>query len=192
MAVQVAKRLGAGRVVGAGRDLARLSALASAGADEVVRLTDDAEATPSALSAAAADVDIVIDYLWGKPAQWAIVALITGRSDPSRAMDWVQIGSMAGPTMSSCHRRQRLLCVPSPLVDPAGDICSPVVGLSREDKGGDVQMGDRPVAPSARCEAFSVEITGLAHVAAVVTGPERAVPTVGDTPEFEVAVLTKV
>jgi NADPH:quinone reductase-like Zn-dependent oxidoreductase len=99
MAVQVAKRLGAGRVVGAGRDLARLSALASAGADEVVRLTDDAEATASALSAAAADVDIVIDYLWGEPAQRAIVALITGRSDPSRAMDWVQIGSMAGPTI---------------------------------------------------------------------------------------------
>lgn len=99
MAVQVAKRLGAGRVVGAGRDLARLSALASAGADEVVRRTDDAEVTASALSAAAADVDIVIDYLWGEPAQRAIVALITGRSDPSGAMDWVQIGSMAGPTI---------------------------------------------------------------------------------------------
>jgi NADPH:quinone reductase-like Zn-dependent oxidoreductase len=34
MAVQVAKRLGAGRVVGAGRDLNRLGALASGGADK--------------------------------------------------------------------------------------------------------------------------------------------------------------
>jgi len=66
MAVQVARRLGAGRVVGAGRDLGRLNALTPAGADEVVQLTDDAEATARTLGAAAAEVDIVLDYLWGK------------------------------------------------------------------------------------------------------------------------------
>ncbi|MGO9659823.1 MAG: hypothetical protein ACLQVK_06665 [Acidimicrobiales bacterium] len=71
----------------------------SVGADEVVHLTDDAEATARALGAAAAEVDIVIDYLWGKPAQQAIMALLTERSDRSRAMNWVQIGSMAGPTI---------------------------------------------------------------------------------------------
>jgi NADPH:quinone reductase-like Zn-dependent oxidoreductase len=99
MAVQVAKRLGAGRVVGAGRDLVRLNALTSVGADEVVRLTGDAEATAEALGDAAAEVDIVIDYLWGQPAQQAIMALLAKRSDRSRAMNWVQIGSMAGPTI---------------------------------------------------------------------------------------------
>src|SRR6201989_1787916 len=36
MAVQVARRLGAGRVVGAGRDPGRLGALTAVGADEVV------------------------------------------------------------------------------------------------------------------------------------------------------------
>ena len=99
MAVQVATRLGAGRVVGAGRDLSRLGAVASAGADEVVQLTDDAEATARTLGAAAAEVDIVLDYLWGKPAQQAIMALLTVRSDRSRAMNWIQIGSVAGPTV---------------------------------------------------------------------------------------------
>jgi len=99
MAVQVARRLGAGRVVGAGRDLARLTALASAGADEVVQLTDDAEQTASRLGAAAAEADIVLDYLWGKPAQQAMMALLTERSDRSRAMNWIQIGAVAGPTM---------------------------------------------------------------------------------------------
>src|SRR3984885_686512 len=64
MAVQVAKRLGAGRVVGAGRDLDRLRALTSFGADDVVQLTEDGAATGIALAAAAADFDIVIDYLW--------------------------------------------------------------------------------------------------------------------------------
>jgi NADPH:quinone reductase-like Zn-dependent oxidoreductase len=98
MAVQVARRLGAGRVVGAGRDPGRLRALIPAGADEVVQLTDDAAATGEAL-AAAAEVDIVIDYLWGRPAQQAIMALLTARSDRSRALDWIQIGAVAGPAI---------------------------------------------------------------------------------------------
>jgi NADPH:quinone reductase-like Zn-dependent oxidoreductase len=99
MAVQVAKRLGAGRVIGAGRDPGRLAALAAIGADEVVQLTDDADATARALGAAAAEVDIVIDYLWGKPAQAAIPALLRARSDRSRALNWIQIGAVAGPTL---------------------------------------------------------------------------------------------
>jgi NADPH:quinone reductase-like Zn-dependent oxidoreductase len=99
MAVQIAKRLGAGRVVAAGRDLPRLNALTAVGADAVVQLTDDAESTTAALADAAAEVDIVIDYLWGKPAQQAIMALLRKRSDPSREMNWIQIGAMAGPTI---------------------------------------------------------------------------------------------
>jgi NADPH:quinone reductase-like Zn-dependent oxidoreductase len=99
MAVQVACRLGAGRVVGAGRDPERLEALRSVGADAVVALTDDAEATAAALAQAAADVDIVVDYLWAQPAQRAMMALLTARSDRSRALDWIQIGAVAGPTI---------------------------------------------------------------------------------------------
>jgi NADPH:quinone reductase-like Zn-dependent oxidoreductase len=99
MAIQVAKLLGARPVIGAGRDPGRLSALAAAGADDVVRLTADADATGRALAAAAAEVDIVLDYLWGDPAQLAISALITARSDRSRAMSWIQIGALAGPTI---------------------------------------------------------------------------------------------
>jgi NADPH:quinone reductase-like Zn-dependent oxidoreductase len=99
MAVQVAKLLGAGRVVGAGRDRTRLSALGAAGADAVVQLTDDTEATAHALASEAAEVDIVIDYLWGGPAEGAIVALLTERTDRSRSMNWIQIGAMAGPTI---------------------------------------------------------------------------------------------
>jgi NADPH:quinone reductase-like Zn-dependent oxidoreductase len=99
MAVQIAKRLGAGRVVGAGRDLNRLGALTALGADEVVPLTDDDDATDRALGEAAGEVDIVLDYVWGKPGQRAITALLTARSDRSRAMNWIQIGAMAGPTI---------------------------------------------------------------------------------------------
>jgi D-arabinose 1-dehydrogenase-like Zn-dependent alcohol dehydrogenase len=86
-------------VVGAGRDPGRLGALTSAGADAVVQLTGDDDATARALAAAAAESDIVLDYLWGKPAQQAILALLTARSDRSREMNWIQIGAVAGPAM---------------------------------------------------------------------------------------------
>jgi NADPH:quinone reductase-like Zn-dependent oxidoreductase len=99
MAVQVARRLGAGRIVAAGRNPDRLAALSALGADATVRLGDDPDATAAALADAAAEVDIVIDYLWGEPAQQAMVALLRGRADRSRALDWVQIGAIAGPTI---------------------------------------------------------------------------------------------
>jgi NADPH:quinone reductase-like Zn-dependent oxidoreductase len=99
MAVQVAKRLGAATVVGAGRDPERLAALTSVGADALVTLTNDDEATAQALGAAAAEVDIVIDYLWGEPTERAIMALLTARADRSRALDWIQIGAIAGATI---------------------------------------------------------------------------------------------
>lgn len=93
MAIQVAKRLGAGRVVGAGRDEERLALLPGIGADAAVPLADDA------LAEAAAEVDLVIDYLWGKPAGSAIMALLMARADRSRELNWIQIGAVAGPTI---------------------------------------------------------------------------------------------
>jgi NADPH:quinone reductase-like Zn-dependent oxidoreductase len=99
MAIRVAKLLGAGRVVGAGRDSGRLAAASAAGADVVVQLTSDADATAATLADAAAEVDVVIDYLWGEPAQQAMMALLTARADRSRLLDWIQIGAVAGPTL---------------------------------------------------------------------------------------------
>jgi NADPH:quinone reductase-like Zn-dependent oxidoreductase len=99
MAVQVAKRLGAGRVVGAGRNPERLAELPAIGADEVVALDDDRAVTTRRLAKAAAEVDIVLDYLWGEPTAIAITALLTARADRSRALDWIEIGAMAGPAV---------------------------------------------------------------------------------------------
>ncbi|MEU5023865.1 zinc-binding alcohol dehydrogenase family protein [Streptomyces milbemycinicus] len=93
MAVQIAKRLGAGR------DQARLAALPWTGADATVALTDDADATAAALARAASEVDLVIDHLWGRPAGDTITALLRARADRSRALNWIQIGAIAGPTI---------------------------------------------------------------------------------------------
>ncbi|WP_328459757.1 quinone oxidoreductase family protein [Streptomyces sp. NBC_00448] len=100
MAVQIARHLGAAHVVAAGRDPERLAMLTGLGATTVVALTGDPEEAAGRLGEAAADVDVVIDYTWGAPTQLAIPALLTRRTERSTALDWIQIGSMAGPDIT--------------------------------------------------------------------------------------------
>ncbi|MFD1887166.1 quinone oxidoreductase family protein [Paenibacillus wenxiniae] len=98
MAVQIAKLLGAERVIAAGRHSERLNRLTAIGADTLVSLEGEPSEVSERLGEAAADVDVVIDYLWGKPAEWAIPSMLKQRQDRSHALDWIQIGSMAGAT----------------------------------------------------------------------------------------------
>jgi NADPH:quinone reductase-like Zn-dependent oxidoreductase len=114
LAVQVAKHAGAGLVIGAGRDARRLEALAELGADQTVTLEGPDAA--GRLGAAARNVDVVLDYLWGQPAADAIRALATDRADASQPLVWVQIGSVAGPSAavpSAALRATRLQIVGS-------------------------------------------------------------------------------
>ncbi len=100
MAVQIAKFLGAAHVVAAGRDPERLAGLTGLGADETVSLSGEPEQIARALAAAGADIDVVIDYLWGSVAELAIPALVRGRAERSRPLSWIEIGSMAGTTIT--------------------------------------------------------------------------------------------
>jgi NADPH:quinone reductase-like Zn-dependent oxidoreductase len=96
LAVQIAKRLGAARVVAAGRDRERLDLLPALGADETVSLLGEPEEVADRLGRSAADVDVVLDYLWGAAAERAMPALLTARAERGKALAWIQIGSMAG------------------------------------------------------------------------------------------------
>lgn len=89
MAIQVAKRLGAKEVIGAGRNPQRLSDLSTLGADRVLTLDQLEEAS---------DVDVVIDYIWGPPSAQGMVDLLSRRRDRGKDLSWIQIGSMAGAT----------------------------------------------------------------------------------------------
>jgi NADPH:quinone reductase-like Zn-dependent oxidoreductase len=100
MAVQIAKRLGAGSVIGVGRDPQRLTALRNSGADAVVALAGDEDRVLSALGAAASDVDVVVDYLWGRPSEMTMTALLRHRTAPDRRLTWVEIGAIAGPDLT--------------------------------------------------------------------------------------------
>jgi NADPH:quinone reductase-like Zn-dependent oxidoreductase len=110
-AVQVAKHLGASHVVASGRDPQRLAALRDLGADVTVPLDD-----LDGLAAAAADVDVVVDYVWGAPSAAAMTALVTTRGARGDRLDWVAIGSTAGqeaPVPSAALRASGLTIVGS-------------------------------------------------------------------------------
>jgi NADPH:quinone reductase-like Zn-dependent oxidoreductase len=88
IAIQVAKRFGASQVIAAGRDETLLAQLPSLGADMIVTFDQLAKA---------ADVDVVIDYVWGEPTSRAMVDLLTNRADRSAPLTWIEIGAIAGP-----------------------------------------------------------------------------------------------
>jgi len=97
MAVQIAKLLGADRIVAAGRNAGRLARLPAVGATDTVSLDGTTEAVARRLGQAASDVDAVLDYLWGEPAAVAMMAVVTDRADRGQPLTWIEIGSIAGP-----------------------------------------------------------------------------------------------
>ena len=101
VAVQLAKSVfGAQRVVAAGRNLKRLQWLRSVGADDVIRIDDDLAARVASAHAEQ-PFDAVLDYLWGGPAEQVLAALASSHPATAyHATRFVQIGSMAGPTLN--------------------------------------------------------------------------------------------
>ena len=93
LAVQIAARAGAGRVVGVARNRAALERLLELGADAVVDLRAD-ESVPelvARLLAAAGTVDVVLDGLYGAPLEAALQVCA-----PHARV--INIGNLAGPT----------------------------------------------------------------------------------------------
>lgn len=87
LAVTAARRLGAGRVIAAGRNPATLDRLHAHGAHAVVAFDAHTDLTAAYREAAEGDVDVVLDYLNGHPAEAALKAMATGGR-------MVQIGSL--------------------------------------------------------------------------------------------------
>jgi NADPH2:quinone reductase len=104
IAVTAAKRLGAGRVIAAGRDREALQRARRLGADETVALTAATDLVAAYRDAAGGSVDVVMDYVCGAPAEAALEVLAThGRL--------VHIGTRAGPTMTVPGATARRSCI---------------------------------------------------------------------------------
>jgi NADPH2:quinone reductase len=103
LAVQVAKRLGARRIIAAGRNPQALEKLKTLGANAVISLDQEQAPLVSAFRTeiAEAAVDVVLDYLWGQPAELVLQAISQkGLRKAGARVRFIQIGESAGKTIS--------------------------------------------------------------------------------------------
>jgi NADPH2:quinone reductase len=103
LAVKIAKLLGAGRVVAAGRNRQVLNTLHELGADATIPLDLPAKDLGEAFVHEAGEpgFQVVIDYVWGGPAE-AFLAAITRKEFAVIRSEtrFVQVGESAGPAIS--------------------------------------------------------------------------------------------
>jgi NADPH2:quinone reductase len=99
LAIQVARHLGAKRIIAAGRNV---DAIAKADVDAIVALGQPEDAIRDALAAEAAlGIDVVVDYLWGRPTELVLEALAKGfKAESTHRTRLVEVGASAGPTIT--------------------------------------------------------------------------------------------
>lgn len=97
LAVQIAKYLGAKRVIATGRNVEALEKLMGIGADATVPLTRSPEEMETAFKQqfGGEGVDVVLDYLWGQSAEALIMAAAKAGKD-AVPIRFVQIGALSG------------------------------------------------------------------------------------------------
>ena len=99
MAIQVAKMLGAGRVIGTGRNDRSLSLLKGFGADSIIDLKQPDEMLLDAFQNEKGEngFDIVIDFLWGHPAEILMKSFVPKDMRlPKKRIRYIPIGAKAG------------------------------------------------------------------------------------------------
>lgn len=103
LAVQIAKLLGAGRVIAAGRNAKALEKLLQLGADAIIQLNQPDDDLRKAFAQEAGDrgFNVVIDYVWGRPTEVLLAAITRPEFAVIKSETrLVQVGESAGPTIS--------------------------------------------------------------------------------------------
>ena len=97
LAVQIAKYMGAKKVIATGRNIEVLKSLASLGADVTIPLVEDGDALEQEFKAQFANgVDVIVDYLWGPSAERLIAAGAKAGKD-AVPIRFVHVGSVSAP-----------------------------------------------------------------------------------------------
>lgn len=102
LSVQIAKLLGAKRIVGTGRNEESLETVKELGADTVINLKQsEEELFKSFKTEVGKGIDIILDFLWGYPTEMLIKALVPQElSISGRRVRLVQIGEKAGKELT--------------------------------------------------------------------------------------------
>ncbi|HEY3937770.1 MAG TPA: zinc-binding alcohol dehydrogenase family protein [Bryobacteraceae bacterium] len=100
LAVQIAKYMGAGKVVATGRNAETLKALSALGADVTIPLSDGGDVFEDALKNqfGGDGIDVVLDYLWGQSTERIIIAGAKAGKD-AVPIRFVHIGSVSAPNI---------------------------------------------------------------------------------------------
>jgi NADPH:quinone reductase-like Zn-dependent oxidoreductase len=112
LAVQIARHLGAKKVIATARNADALTAVAALGADVTIPLVENEATLEGHLKEQFAEgVDVVVDYLWGKSAERLLIAGAKAGPD-AVPIRFVQIGSASGSDITlpsaalRCARRR--------------------------------------------------------------------------------------
>jgi NADPH:quinone reductase-like Zn-dependent oxidoreductase len=102
LAVRIAALLGAGKVVAAGRESSILGSLRQMGADAIIDLKrPDAEVYDAFVRESSGGYDVVLDFLWGHPAELLFKAITPGEAGFAKHRTrYIQIGQAAGAVIS--------------------------------------------------------------------------------------------
>jgi NADPH2:quinone reductase len=103
IAVQIAKLLGAGNVIATGRNEASLQLVSTLGADKTISLSQNDESLAENFSTAHHEkaIDVVLDFLWGHPAEMLIDTFIPKEAGfAKKRIRYLQIGQKAGSHIS--------------------------------------------------------------------------------------------
>jgi NADPH:quinone reductase-like Zn-dependent oxidoreductase len=96
LAVQIAKHLGAKKVIATARNADALKSVAALGADVMIPLVEDEAVLEDTFKEQFAEgVDVVLDYLWGRSAERLLIAAARAGQD-AVPIRFVQIGSASG------------------------------------------------------------------------------------------------
>ena len=100
LAIQIAKYLGAERVIATGRNAEALKSLEALGADVTIPLNTDAQALEDDFKEQfAIGVDVVVDYLWGQSAERLLIAASRAAKGSAR-IRFVQVGAISGANIT--------------------------------------------------------------------------------------------
>jgi NADPH:quinone reductase-like Zn-dependent oxidoreductase len=100
LAIQIAKHLGAGKVIATGRNPEVLKSLGALGADVTIPLETESDVLEGALGEQfASGVDVVIDYLWGPTVERLLIAAAKS-AEGARPIRFVQIGAISGGSIN--------------------------------------------------------------------------------------------
>lgn len=159
LAVQIARHFGAKKVIATGRNTEALSEVATLGADVTVPLVANEDALEGSFKEQfAAGVDVVIDYLWGKSAEYLLIAAAKA-GDDGVPLRFVQIGAASGPNItlpSAVLRSSAIELMGSGIGSvPRDRFISAIAGLLQAAVPANFKIATRPVPLSLVEDAWS-------------------------------------